>query len=60
LEPKRGGKDRYSAAFFLNCNADAMIDAAELGLNKDAESAKWSPITAMGYIEERVAATYSA
>jgi isopenicillin N synthase-like dioxygenase len=60
LEPKRGGKDRYSAAFFLNCKKDAMIDAAELGLNKDAESAKWSPITAMGYIEERVAATYSA
>ena len=40
--------------------ADAMIDAAELGLKKDAESAKWPPITAMGYIEERVAATYSA
>jgi len=59
LEPKRGGKDRYSVAFFLNCNADAVVDAAELGLVKDAESAKWPPITAMGYIKERVAATYS-
>jgi hypothetical protein len=31
-----------------------------LGLVPEGTAAKWPPITAMGYIEERVAATYSA
>ena len=60
LEPKVAGVDRYSVAFFLNCNVDAAVDAAALGLVPEGTAAKWPPITAMGYIEERVAATYSA
>jgi len=36
------------------------VDARSLGLVKDGVEPKWPPITAMGYIEERVAATYSA
>ena len=60
LEPKVAGVDRYSVAFFLNCNVDAAEAAAALGLVPEGTAAKWPPITAMGYIEERVAATYSA
>lgn len=60
LAPKTPGVDRHSVAFFLNCDVDAMVDARSLGLVKDGVEPKWPPITAMGYIEERVAATYSA
>ena len=60
LAPKTPGVDRHSVAFFLNCDVDAMVDARSLGLVKDGSEPKWPPITAMGYIEERVAATYSA
>ena len=61
LAPKTPGTDRHSVAFFLNCNVDAAVDARSLGLAAgDGAEPKWPPITAMGYIEERVAATYSA
>jgi len=64
------GADRYSAAFFINGNADAVIDPARLGLglgllppDADADGSpkaqRWRPITSMEYILERVAATYS-
>ena len=56
LAPLKQGADRHSIAFFLNCNTDAMIDPAAL---IPGEAPKWTPITAMDYILERVAATYS-
>ena len=55
------GVDRHSVAFSSTAKTfDAMVDARSLGLVKDGVEPKWPPITAMGYIEERVAATYSA
>ena len=56
LQPLKDNADRYSIAFFINGNADAMIDAGRL---LPDEVPKWSPITSMDYILERVAATYS-
>jgi isopenicillin N synthase-like dioxygenase len=48
-------RDRYSVAFFLDPNPDALVEP----ICAQGEHPKYSPITAEAYIRERLDATYS-
>ena len=51
------GRDRYSIAFFLDVNADAMVEAIPSCVNP-GESPRYAPITAGDYLASRFAQTY--
>ncbi len=51
------GRDRYSVAFFLDPNPDAMIECLP-GCSSADRPAKYPPILAADYLSERLGATY--
>jgi isopenicillin N synthase-like dioxygenase len=51
------GKDRYSVAFFLDPNPDAMI-ACLPGCSAAGRAPKYPPILAADYLRQRLVATY--
>ena len=51
------GRDRYSLAFFLDANADAMVEAIPSCVSP-GESPHYAPITAGAYLASRFAQTY--
>jgi isopenicillin N synthase-like dioxygenase len=51
------GKDRYSVAFFLDPNPDALI-ACLPGCNAAGQELKYPPILAADYLRQRLVATY--
>ena len=51
------GRDRYSLAFFLDANADALVEAIP-GCVSPGESPLYAPITAGDYLASRFAQTY--
>ena len=51
------GRDRYSLAFFLDANADAMVEAIPSCVSP-GESSRYAPITAGDYLASRFAQTY--
>jgi isopenicillin N synthase-like dioxygenase len=51
------GRDRYSVAFFLDPNPDAMIKCLP-GCSGEGHPAKYPPILAADYLSERLEATY--
>ena len=51
------GRDRYSIAFFLDANADAMVEAIP-GCVAPGEAPRYAPITAGDYLASRFAQTY--
>ena len=51
------GRDRYSIAFFLDANGDAMVEAIPSCVNA-GESPRYAPITAGDYLASRFAQTY--
>jgi isopenicillin N synthase-like dioxygenase len=51
------GKDRYSIAFFLDPNPDAMI-ACLPGCEGPQQKAKYPPVLAADYLRQRLVATY--
>jgi isopenicillin N synthase-like dioxygenase len=51
--PDRASKARYSMPFFLHFRSDFMIEALP-GTVPPGEEPKWSPITADGYLQERL------
>ena len=51
------GRDRYSVAFFLDPNPDALI-ACLPGCSGPGNAAKYPPILAADYLRERLVATY--
>jgi isopenicillin N synthase-like dioxygenase len=53
------GRDRYSVAFFLDPNPEAMI-ACLPGCAEPAQQPKYAPILAADYLKERLVATYGA
>jgi len=54
LPPRR---ERYSMAFFLDPNPDALVSALP-GCLRPGESPKYPPVTAADYLRQRFAATY--
>jgi isopenicillin N synthase-like dioxygenase len=50
---ERWGKARYSMPFFLHFRSDFMIEALP-GTVPPGEKPKWEPITADGYLQERL------
>lgn len=53
------GRDRYSVAFFLDPNPDALIECLP-GCSTPDKPAKYAPILAADYLRERLVATYGA
>ena len=51
------GRDRYSIAFFLDANPEAMVDVLESCIGPDRPR-KYAPITAADYLASRFAETY--
>jgi len=51
------GRDRYSIAFFLDANGDALVEAIPSCVNA-GESPRYAPITAGDYLASRFAQTY--
>ena len=51
------GRDRYSIAFFLDANADALVEAIPSCVAA-GETPRYQPITAGDYLAERFAQTY--
>ena len=51
------GRDRYSIAFFLDANPEAMVDVLESCIGPDRPR-KYTPITAADYLASRFAETY--
>ena len=51
--PERRGKSRYSMPYFLHFRSDFMIEALR-GTVPAGEQAKWAPITANDYLQERL------
>ena len=51
------GRDRYSLAFFLDANADALVEAIP-GCVSAGERPLYAPITAGAYLASRFAQTY--
>ncbi len=51
--PERRGKSRYSMPYFLHFRSDFMIEALP-GTVPAGEQAKWPPITANDYLQERL------
>jgi isopenicillin N synthase-like dioxygenase len=51
------GRDRYSVAFFLDPNPDAMI-ACLPGCEAPGQKPKYAPILAADYLKQRLVATY--
>ncbi len=51
------GRDRYSIAFFLDPNPDAMVEVLETCIGPD-RPCKYAPITAADYLASRFAETY--
>jgi isopenicillin N synthase-like dioxygenase len=51
------GRDRYSVAFFLDPNPDAMI-ACLSGCEAPGQQPKYPPILAVNYLTQRLVATY--
>jgi isopenicillin N synthase-like dioxygenase len=51
--PDRASKARYSMPFFLHFRSDFMIEALP-GTVPPGEEPKWAPITADGYLQERL------
>lgn len=52
-------RDRYSIAFFLDPNPDAVVECLP-GCSTDARPAKYPPIPAADYLTRRLVATYGA
>jgi isopenicillin N synthase-like dioxygenase len=50
--------ERYSAAFFLDPNPDAVVQALP-GCTGPANPPRWPPITGAAYLRERLDATYA-
>ncbi len=51
------GRDRYSLAFFLDANADALVEAIPSCISP-GERPRYAPITAGAYLASRFAQTY--
>jgi isopenicillin N synthase-like dioxygenase len=51
------GRDRYSVAFFLDPNPDALVECLP-GCSDAAHPPKYPPILAADYLTERLEATY--
>jgi len=51
------GRDRYSVAFFLDPNPEALIECLP-GCHGPGEAAKYPPILAADYLTQRLVATY--
>ena len=51
------GRDRYSLAFFLDANADALVEAIPSCVSP-GERPRYAPITAGAYLASRFAQTY--
>jgi isopenicillin N synthase-like dioxygenase len=54
----RGGRERYSVAFFLDPNPDAVIECLPTCVT-EARPARYAPIAGAEYLRERLDATYS-
>ena len=54
----RGGRERYSVAFFLDPNPDAEVACLPTCVS-DARPARYPPISGSDYLSERLNATYS-
>ena len=52
------GRDRYSAAFFLDPNPDTLVECLP-GCSTDTVPAKYPPILAADYLRSRLEATYA-
>lgn len=50
-------RERYSIAFFLDPNPDALVSALP-GCVPEGQQPKYEPVTAAGYLSQRFAATY--
>jgi isopenicillin N synthase-like dioxygenase len=53
------GRDRYSIAFFLDPNPEALIECLP-GCSASGAAAKYPPILAADYLTQRLVATYGA
>jgi isopenicillin N synthase-like dioxygenase len=53
----RGGRDRYSVAFFLDPNPDAVVACLPTCVS-DERPARYPPITGAAYLSERLRRTY--
>ena len=53
----RGGRERYSIAFFLDPNPDAVVAALPTCVSAD-RPAKYPPVTGADYLRSRLDATY--
>jgi isopenicillin N synthase-like dioxygenase len=53
----RGGRERYSVAFFLDPNPDAVIDCLPTCVTPD-RPARYAPVTGADYLAGRLARTY--
>jgi isopenicillin N synthase-like dioxygenase len=51
------GRDRYSIAFFLDPNPDALVECLP-GCNAPGTAPKYAPILAADYLTQRLVATY--
>jgi isopenicillin N synthase-like dioxygenase len=51
------GRDRYSVAFFLDPNPDALIECLP-GCSTSGQKPKYAPILAADYLTQRLVATY--
>ena len=51
------GRDRYSVAFFLDPNPDALIECLS-GCTEPGQAPKYPPILAADYLTQRLVATY--
>jgi isopenicillin N synthase-like dioxygenase len=51
--PDRASNARYSMPFFLHFRSDFLIEALP-GTVPEGEQPKWEPITADGYLQERL------
>ncbi len=54
----RGGKDRYSIAFFLDPNPDAVVAALPTCTSPE-RAVRYAPIVAADYLRERLARSYA-
>jgi isopenicillin N synthase-like dioxygenase len=52
--PERRGVPRYSTPFFLHPNPDFLIDVLPSCITADNPNRYREPITAQGYLEERL------
>ena len=55
----RAGKDRYSVAFFLDPNPDAIVACLPTCISAD-RPAKYQPITGAEFLRSRLEPTYAA